>query len=320
MTKVLAPKDKEKQLEETRKQFFEESKFDPYNQRLGLFSFPGTLAISDDTYSRGKPSLKNPDGSVKIAPRNFLTTKNKRGKTPDCYFSNYEYKEDKYDPKALKKLDKSKTERKKIHEAPWKPDGPLKEPYSLFESLPTENFKQIKRKLPDGSVYTSPKNFLTSPPKKGDPATTPGVMLGEYPEHKPDPYDRRAQLSREQAKRDKAKMQEQAFKTTVYGNRNFFDDKSTFGGQNPKPKVVRPSSFHGIRHEAPFVPPNPPRIGTTFEKFPEHIPDPFEVKVKKQKTEMVSWKTSYVERTKPCPSVSNMVQNLRSEYPSLRRR
>mmetsp|Transcript_11889 Transcript_11889/g.11938 ORF Transcript_11889/g.11938 Transcript_11889/m.11938 type:complete len:187 (-) Transcript_11889:19-579(-) len=186
--------------------------------------------------------------------------------------------------------------------------------------MPTMNFRQIKRKLPDGSVYTEPRNFLTNPPKKGEAASTPGVLIGGYPEHQADPYNRKDQLAREQAKRDKAKMQEQPFKSMVYGEKPFFDDKSTYGGENPKGRVKRPSTYAGIQHDRAFIPPNPMREGSTLAPFPEHMPEPYDPAIKKDNREIVPWKTTYKERTKPSVSVSSMVVNLRTEYPSLRHR
>ena len=79
------------ELEQSRKQFFEESKFVPDNQKYGLFSFPGTLAISKNSYYQDKPTKKNKDGTVDLEPKNFIS-----GKSPKKYFSSPEYKPDKY--------------------------------------------------------------------------------------------------------------------------------------------------------------------------------------------------------------------------------
>jgi hypothetical protein len=49
------------------------------------------------------------------------------------------------------------------------------------------------RKGPDG-VITEPKNFLTSPPKKGTVGR--GTLLGEKPEHMVEPFDRKKELDK----------------------------------------------------------------------------------------------------------------------------
>eukprot|EP00358_Blepharisma_japonicum_P005226 CAMPEP_0202943248 /NCGR_PEP_ID=MMETSP1395-20130829/3624_1 /ASSEMBLY_ACC=CAM_ASM_000871 /TAXON_ID=5961 /ORGANISM="Blepharisma japonicum, Strain Stock R1072" /LENGTH=102 /DNA_ID=CAMNT_0049640473 /DNA_START=526 /DNA_END=831 /DNA_ORIENTATION=- len=102
-------------------------------------------------------------------------------------------------------------------------------------------------------------------------------------------------------------MPEQPFKSTVFGERPFFDDKTTYGGENPKPKDKRPATFNGVQHDRPFIPPNPIKEGSTLSPFPEHMPDPYDPVKKKDKKETTPWKTTYKEMTKPCVSVSSMI-------------
>ena len=48
------------------------------------------------------------------------------------------------------------------------------------------------RKAPEGGVITDPRNFLTSPPKKG--TTYKGTLFGGKTEHLPDPFNRMQEI------------------------------------------------------------------------------------------------------------------------------
>ena len=90
--------EKEAELEQTRKKIFEDSKFIPNNQKYGLFSFSGTLAVSKHSYFEAKKSKKTKDGTVDSGPKNFVAGCTKKGKSPDCYFSYPEYQSERYFP------------------------------------------------------------------------------------------------------------------------------------------------------------------------------------------------------------------------------
>jgi hypothetical protein len=82
-------KDQEKELEKQvqSKKHMEES-FDLVNQqRFGLFSQPGNLAIGENTYAPKKTAHLDADGGVKIDPPNFLTSNVKKGNTDQQLFS-----------------------------------------------------------------------------------------------------------------------------------------------------------------------------------------------------------------------------------------
>lgn len=68
-------------------------------------------------------------------------------------------------------------------------------------------FKEVSknRKGPDGGVMTDPKNFLTSPPKKG--TTYRGTLFGGKTEHLPDPFDRKKEIDIIERKESHKKMQ-----------------------------------------------------------------------------------------------------------------
>ena len=54
----------------------------------------------------------------------------------------------------------------------------------------------MNRKNKDGSVEIGPLNFVTNPPRSGNKNYS---GFEKYPEHKPDPFDRRKQFERNEA-------------------------------------------------------------------------------------------------------------------------
>lgn len=316
---MASPIEKQLELDKSRKKFFEDSKFDPKNQKYGLFSFPGTLAVSNRAYFQETKAKKNSDGTVKVGPRNFLASHVKRGKTPDAYFSYPEYVADKYTPLVEPfKSDKERADQmRKKHDNSWRPGGKVSESYIIYPHEASDVFKTIKRKQADGSVRLEPRNFYTSPPKKGN--NTPGVTIGKYPEHIPDPYERKEKLMRGKSQKGNGVIHDEAFKGTDHGNGTFWKDIDVYGIDSKvlvsKPK--RSSSQKGAHHDLPFRPPNPTKgeIG----KYPEYMPNPMHVPKRKAPAEQEPWRASTQQRTCPTPSVSSNVKNLRSDFPMLKK-
>ena len=308
-------------IAESRQKFFDDSKFNPSNQKYGLFSFSGTLAVSKQPYFAVTPSHKDSDGKVAIGPHNFLVPTPKSGKTNDAYFSTYEYQIDRYhDPVRANRSEKERTEKlKKFHDNVWKPAANVEEPVSLFPHEASERHVKINRKLPDGGIRIDPINFLTSPPKKGNAAATPGILLGPIPEHLVDEYDRKLKTARDEAKISRARRVGGAFKSMDFGNKTFNDDKSIYGGNFLKKDVKRPRTMSVAPHDRPFYPSNPGKKEATIGPYPEHIADPPPVKVRKQPSEAPAWKVTTVERSKPTPSVVSHLKNIRAEFPVARR-
>jgi hypothetical protein len=212
-----------------------------------------------------------------------------------------------------------RTERlKKTHDNVWKPAANVAEPVSLFPHEASERHKVIKRRLEDGSIRTDPKNFLTSPAKKGDAAVTPKVLLsGDYP-HMIDEYDRKVKTAREEARKSIAKRHGGAFRSMDAGNKTFNKDESIFGGEVKLRELKRPRTISMAAHDKPFYPSNPGKKNMTIGKYPEHIPDPLASVGRKNPSEAVPWKTTTNDRSRPTPStVSNKI-NLRTEFSFLR--
>ena len=317
------PVDEEAKLAETRRMFFEESRFDPTNQKYGLFSFPGTLAISNKPYFTKTASHKAADGTVSTKRSNFLTNPPKRGKTPSVYFSHYEYKSEPYlDPSKPYLTEKQRDEeRRKHHNTAWRPGGPKHEPLSLFPHEASDPLTKINKKGSDGLVELGPKNLYTSPPRLGSAMVTPGVLIGgNHFEYVSEPYDRKHKIILEEKRKNDAKMKAGAFRPPNPGGNTFFDDKTTFGEKDIKPKktLKKSNTCAYFQHKGPFVPSNPGKKGSTIGKYPEHIPDPLASPQRKAPSTAVPWRHTTNQRSRPSPSVSSLVCNLRSEYPLLR--
>lgn len=316
--------------EKMRQVLFQESKFNPSNQRYGLFSYTGTLAISNKPYFSNSLSHRDQDGLVKTGPRNFFTSPIKKGKTKEVYFSPPPYSSDNYhDPSKPYLKDKQNAEKmRKNHQVSWKPGGHLAEPYSLYESMPSQSEKKFNKKGPDGIVKLEPRNFLTSPMKSGNPNCTPGVLMGPTPEHIPDPYDRKKQLEYEEHKKHLSKMQSEQFKGNDPGGRFFSNNKDLFGldydDKEKKDKEGRTGKSVGSQRDnlkttVPFYT-TIAKTSDCFGIYPEYKPDE-RIKVKKEPpSDKPTWKSTTQIRTIPSPSITCSIGNLRKEFGIVRHR
>lgn len=315
--------------EKMRQVFFDESKFNPSNQRYGLFSYAGTLAISNKAYFSTPASHRDQDGLVKTGPRNFLTSPIKKGKTKDVFFSPPPYSSDHYtDPSKPYLKDKQNAEKMRAnHQVSWRPGGRLHEPYSLYESLPSQSEKKFNKKGPDGKVVLQPRNFLTSPAKPGNPNCTPGLLMGPIPEHIADPYDRKKQIDYEELLKHRSKMQNEQFRGNDHGGRFFSKneelfgvdcgDKSDKGGK--KGKEGKGDALESGKVLVPFYTAIA-KSSDCFGKYPEYLPDE-RVKVKKDCLgDKPNWKSTTQIRTIPSPSITCSFKNLRKEFGIIRNR
>lgn len=313
--------DKDKELEESRKGYFEESKFDAKNQKYGLFSFSGTLAVSETPYFTKTLSKKNSQGKIPTRPKNFMTRPLKRGKTPDVYFSNPGYQSDSVLLKAKNLKSTSKPSTAATIEVPWKPGGLKGEKPSSYPYKSEEPVKRPSRKGPDGMIELGLRNLYTSPPKTGSGITTPGVLIGgnKY-DYMSEPYDRKHKIVQEEIKKDKEKRLGRPFKSPNPTGRNFSNNIQTYGDFPVKKRIRRSASVNYYKHEVPFLPNSPGKIGSTIGKFPEYIPDPLTFPKRKVPSEQIPWKHTTMFRTRPTPSISYSATNLRAEYKVLRKR
>lgn len=304
--------------DEERKKLFLDSKFVPNNQKYGLFSYTGTLAISDRPYFNQTINRRDADGLVKTGPKNLYTSPGRKGKTFDVYFSPPAYYPDNYSEAGKPYLkDKFNAEgMRKAHQVAWKPGGRLQEPYALFPSEPTESEKKTKKRGPDGEVLLEPKNFYTTPMKKGNANCTPGLLMGAANEHIPDPYNRKKELDYQEHLAHKSKMQSEVFKGMDPGGNFFSKHEDLFGGDYSKRKSK------SIKSEKKILVPFYSQVSKTkdtFNPYPEYKPDE-RIQPKKDKLiDKPSWKSTVKIRTIPSPSITCSVKNLRKEFPMFRR-
>lgn len=306
-------KTKEKELEESRKKIFEESKFIANNQKYGLFSFPGTLAIAKSPYFNETKSHKGKDGTVQLGPANILTRATRTGNSPCDYFSPPLFSSDKYTSNvSFFASEKERTKGMlKNHDTKWKPPGKPIENLSLYEHKPSETLKTIKRKQLDGSVLTDPRNFYTSPGKKG--STTPGITFGKYPEYMSDPYDLK------KPKKIVNSIHDSPFKSTDFGSRYFTKDLELYNNESLIKKPQKKSVSHSwAPHDLPFRPSG--KVSYAFNKPVEYIPSPpmLKKRVKNPDCEKEPWRCPISARSSPTPSISKNSCNLRTEFPVLK--
>jgi hypothetical protein len=125
--------------------------------------------------------------------------------------------------------------------------------------------KQVKKNYRDseGAVIIQPKNFLTSNPKRGNPATTLGVLFTrEGYSHIPDPYDRLKELTKKDRLEHYKKMQERNFFPSGAGGKTFNNDNDLFSNeeilkrnkQRSETRTARPPHF---TQEVAFKPSHP---------------------------------------------------------------
>lgn len=264
---------------------------DLYRQRFGVFSYLGNFPLAQDT-------RKRPQGTTQTAQRGLYTANLRLGKGPDAYFSPPQFHTvgDMYTevlPPQLKDHD-SAAKARELHRGSWKA-GP-KGTYGLFSAFPHGSEPpQQGRPLSSG-----PKNFYT---KSGNSGT-----LGKYPEYMSDPYERKADLLKQHRKRQRDKCLKGAFKTTVYGSKNFGGLRDTFGCDREFTEKTRPVTYAGIRHERPFLPTNEAKH---FGKHPQHAADPVPSDPKRPREGQ--WKYTHLYRTVPCPPVLAFANNTVAE-------
>lgn len=254
----------------SRQQLMQESLLDVTHQRYGLFSY-STMAIGDDSVGRKTKPRRDAEGAVVTEPRNFYTKRLRKGKTPDVYFEKPAFCSvgDPYVKKAIKPQAVSDT-------APFKPAGPPKETVSPFPHEVSETHRKKNFRDAEGAVVVGPKNVRTSPPKKGEGASTPGVLFSGLPAVS-EPYERKHQLVLEEQERAKAgNRHDHPFKGISHGDRTFHNNVKTFGKvEQPARSPHRPLSVPVAEHDHPFKPSSPAKKGIhdmTIGGFPEYKP------------------------------------------------
>jgi hypothetical protein len=103
-----------------RTKHWEESQWDPYWQRYGLFSYPGSLAVADDTY----PELeKRKLPKEEDYRKHVMTNAMKNGQLKEAYFSTYGYFPNPYDDSKPNRDREKAKDMYTFHGKPFLPGG-----------------------------------------------------------------------------------------------------------------------------------------------------------------------------------------------------
>jgi hypothetical protein len=318
---------------EKRAAIFAKSLEASHEPKWGYFGYTGPLAIGDN--SLAPSTVRKPKAEEEEAEpmRNMLTQPPRKGATQDVYFSFAP-------PLCLGDVyvdPMLRTKKPKCTpidpEMMFKPPGKVK--YSTnklgYEYIPHQNNLRDPQAMHDKyKDYTAPKNFFTSPAKKGGGGVlTPGVLFGEgedrkLHEHMADDYDAPRKQRRAELEVHRSKLQEQHFKAMNCGNKTFGTDMDTFHNDQPCgiPREKKPENLKPYPHEMPFKPAAPTKKGHngTLEPFPEHVPDPIPAPPGRRPPPAEDAPPPFKpgcprQLTNPMPSVVCNIRNLRSEAP-----
>lgn len=288
--------------EKTRMKNFEESKLDPFQAKYGLFSFAGTLAIQPHSYDPAKPSRKDKDGNVKISPRNICISPLKSGKTPDAYFSMPGFLSigDTYkDPKPVFSESQRAKKMIQVHDTAFKLPGPF-ELKSAFEHM--SDLKSKKR-----TKSTIPRNFYTSPSKKGNPNCTPGVTFSDY-----------EYMTKPSVPMKLNKLSEKSEKFKMTSNTPDLFEKNIYRFEGVLPNKIYKKIQKKPVIETPFKPSSPCKknLPDALFGFSEYITPRVETpKLRNHKAETPApWKASTKEFSMPTVPTAMMPFNIRKEF------
>lgn len=303
-----------------------------HEPKWGYFGYTGPLAIGDNSLApQAKRKAEAADEGAEPL-YNVKTNPAKKGTTPDVYFS-FGPPLAIGDPYIDPMLRTKKPKCVPIDpEKMFKPAGKIS--YGInklgLEYVPHCNGLRdplaMHAKYKD---YTAPRNFYTSPAKKGGAGVIlPGVLFGDgeerkFYEHVPDDYDSARKIRKAELEAHYALLQEQQFKSMSYGNRCFFSDIETYFSEQPRgiPREVKPFDCGAYPHEAPFRPSHPSKKGynATLQPFPEHVPDPIPAAATRKapvEDAPPAWRPGNPrEVCNPMPSVQTHMRNLRAEFP-----
>lgn len=346
----------EEDREAARTAFLEQSLDDSHATRWGYFGICGPLAIGDDSTTR--ISVRKPPAEDGAEPfRHPQTNPVKKGQTPDVYFS--------FEPPLCvgdpyvdpHRRNRSEKVKQVDPEASFKPPGAVKYTimgadgtpyvanklgYAYMGESDDKDPKDTYNMYKDSEAFAAihPRNFFTSPSKKGGAGIyPPGVLFGDPDndrkiwEHCPaglsDPYDVDRAERRKELEAHKAKCPEAAFKGNHYGRNPFQPDSEAYECNVPRglPKIEQKKDYNKFPHEMAFKPSNGRKTGAesymgydglSFPAWHEEGPAAkFFKKKQADDVEVPPWRPNHPRQVcNPMPSIVTSMRNMRAERPS----
>ena len=214
-----------------------------------------------------------------------------------------------------------------VHDHPFRVSLRGKPQYLPYPHFPERREHIFTKRIGRGEVATAPKNFMTNPPKKGNPAVYPNTSMSPRPQYAMgDDFDAERKRDFAEHRANRNKMQEQVWRDASPGNKPFVKEKETFGvpDELKLPATTMPSTrgqlyTKAVEHDKPFQYSSPGKkgqVGVTIGKHPEHRGNPIHVAVRQPKPAddaPPKWRNTYRDVTKPSPSVQQLPKNIMSE-------
>ena len=274
-----------------------------------------------------------PDSDVKEVmtdPRNINIGMPKRGKGDEALFMRASYnaignpfKE------AARTLVRREDRNRQIevgNEKPFRPTKHIRQPTnSAFEHM--KDYEQVVKNFRDaednGAVIIGPRNIQTNPPKFGRVGKNT-TFSGMIP-YMEDDFNRPKSLANAERLKGKALEQEKPFSQKVKKTHMFNSTRAVIGEDIDIPHREQPGKRPPLmEHDKPFRPSHPPRVGynKTLERFPAYMEDPKKPLERKmeEEDEKKKFRPTHNSKSRPCPSVTTNLRNLKASFPSVFRR
>lgn len=274
--------------------------------------------------------IKDEDGKVIIQPPNAQTKNPKKGHTDEVYFSRSEYTTigDPFKRNIVDKVlrDQDPEGHKKLHDLVFKPAKTVKVTTNAAYEHMNERV-EVKKDFrdADGAVVTAPKNITTCATKKGKDSNK--AYFNPFPEAIPDDFNWPRKVARKEMEEKKKLEQEKPFSQRAKTWGGFNTIREVFGEEPLIPaRPARKASEPPMEQEAAWKPAKPARSGysCTFEKFPEYKENPLKHTQRKRPVEGEepgpAFRSTYMYRSRPTPSVVTNLRNMKSSFPSVFKR
>lgn len=302
-----------------RKQHLEESRWNPYHQRNGMFSQPGNLAMGDDTYCEEEKRHVSPHVQKQITANKNMST-NFREKTKPFQVPHYELND--YDDTKINRDKEKAVNMYKFHGKPFMAGG-------RSHSLDSDIKYAVQKRVGQGELMVTGgfkgrgggKNFTTGNGRVGSTLMT---TFGRYPEHIPEPYERDEDIRRAEREKQKSKiLYNQAFLNKSSGDHDFDrlneqKDASPASAHRGYRDHRRVNTVAHVSHTRPWLCTSPKTRTMATKKmgigaFPDHQPEMQNQEPRVIKTSPKPWYHTHNYKSRPMPKIT-ATAGARNEY------